>query len=91
MGVKELQNEIEEIRLGTNPGLSVLGVLLTMADRTVITRETFDALVAQFGDLVFETQIRLMCEPARIAGDRQQHLSVCTEVRRGRGLFSVGW
>ena len=58
MGVRELQNEIEEIRLGTNPNLNVLGVHLTMADRTVITRETFDALVGQFGGLVFETQIR---------------------------------
>lgn len=45
MGVKELQNEVEEIRLGTNPGLRFLGFLLTMTDRTVITRETRDALV----------------------------------------------
>jgi len=58
MGVKELQNEMEEIRLGTNPELSILGFLLTMTDRTLLTRETLDALVGQYGDLVFETQIR---------------------------------
>ncbi len=58
MGVSELQNEIEEIRLGTNPSLSILGFVLTMTDRTVITRETWDALVARYGDRVFQTQIR---------------------------------
>ncbi|MCC7443116.1 MAG: ParA family protein [Bdellovibrionales bacterium] len=58
MGVQELQSEISEIKAGTNPALSILGVVLTMADRTVITRETLDALVAQFGDLVFATTIR---------------------------------
>ena len=58
MGIQELQNEIEEIRAGTNPGLSLLGLVLTLSERTVIARETFDALVGQFGDRVFETQIR---------------------------------
>ena len=58
MGVQELQNEVEEIRLGTNPSLSILGFVLTMTERTVIARETFDTLVARFGDHVFETKIR---------------------------------
>lgn len=58
MGIQELQTEIEEIRQGTNPSLSILGVLLTLTERTIIARETLDALVSQFGDLVFETQVR---------------------------------
>lgn len=58
MGIQELQREIEEIRAGTNPNLSLLGLVMTLSERTVIARETFDALVAQFGELVFATQIR---------------------------------
>jgi chromosome partitioning protein len=58
MGIQELQKEIEDIREGTNPDLSLLGVVMTLSERTVIARETFDALIAQFGDQVFETQIR---------------------------------
>jgi chromosome partitioning protein len=58
MGIQELQNEIEEIRSGTNPGLSLLGIVLTLSERTLIARETFEALVGQFGQLVFATQIR---------------------------------
>ena len=58
MGIQELQNEIEEIRSGTNPGLQLLGLVLTLSERTVIARETYDALVSQFGERVFKTQIR---------------------------------
>lgn len=58
MGVKELLHEVEEIKLGTNPTLSVLGFVLTLADRTVVSRQTFQALKDQYGDLVFESQIR---------------------------------
>ncbi|MCM0604461.1 MAG: ParA family protein [Xanthomonadaceae bacterium] len=58
MGVKELLHEVEEIKLGTNPNLSVLGFVLTLADRTVVSRQTFQALKDQYGALVFESQIR---------------------------------
>lgn len=58
MGVQELQSEIEEIRLGTNPHLKILGFLLTMTDRTLISHETLQALKNRFGSLVFETMIR---------------------------------
>ena len=58
LGLRELQAEVREIRAGTNPGLETLGYLLTLSDRTVVARETWDALVSQYGDLVFETQIR---------------------------------
>lgn len=57
MGVRELLAEIEEIR-ASNPRLSVLGYLLTLVDPTNISSQTRDTLIANFGDLVFETQIR---------------------------------
>jgi chromosome partitioning protein len=58
MGIQELQREMEEIRAGTNPGLSLLGLVMTLSERTVIARETYDALIRQFGDRVFKTQVR---------------------------------
>ncbi len=58
MGIKELLTEVEEIQRGTNPRLSVLGYLLTLVDPTNIANQTWDTLVANFGDTVFETKIR---------------------------------
>ncbi len=58
MGIKELIAEMEEIRLGHNPKLKVLGYLQTLCDHTKIAKETWDGLVTAFGDEVFETQIR---------------------------------
>lgn len=58
MGIKELLTEVEEIQRGTNPRLEVLGYLLTLVDPTNIANQTWDTLVANFGDSVFETKIR---------------------------------
>src|SRR5690606_21916544 len=58
MGIKELLAEVEVIRQGTNSRLRVLGYLLTMADQTRISAETWDGLVNGFGEEVFETKIR---------------------------------
>ncbi len=58
MGIKELLSEVRDICEGTNPRLKVLGYLLTMADQTRIAAETWDGLVAGFGEGVFETKIR---------------------------------
>jgi chromosome partitioning protein len=58
MGIRELATEIEEIRGGTNPGLEVLGYLLTLVDPTNMSSQTWDTLVASFGAQVFETKIR---------------------------------
>ena len=58
MGVKELLNEVDEIKLGTNPALKVLGFLLTLTDRTLICQEILDVLLAKYQHLVFKTQIR---------------------------------
>lgn len=58
MGIKELLSEVEQIKEGTNQRLCVLGYLLTLADQTKIAAETWDGLVAGFGEQVFETKIR---------------------------------
>ncbi len=57
-GIKTLLGEINEIRTGTNPGLQILGFLLTLCDNTLITGEVTDSLIENFGDQVFETKIR---------------------------------
>ena len=58
MGIKELLAEVEEIQRGTNPTLKVLGYLLTLTDPTNIASQTWDTLVANFGEQVFESRIR---------------------------------
>lgn len=58
MGIKELLAEIGEIQAGTNPDLDTLGYLLTLADSTRMTQETWDGLIGAFGEQVFETKIR---------------------------------
>lgn len=58
MGIKELLAEVEEIQRGTNPRLQILGYLLTLADPTNIASQTWDTLIENFGDLVFESRIR---------------------------------
>ena len=58
MGVKELLNEVDEIKLGTNPALKVLGFLLTLTDRTLICQEIHEVLLSKYQQLVFDTQIR---------------------------------
>ena len=57
-GIKDMLSEIEEIKVGTNPNLKIMGILLTLADHTRMTGDVFDELVASFGDKVFSTRIR---------------------------------
>jgi chromosome partitioning protein len=57
-GIKDMLSEIEEIKVGTNPDLKILGILLTLADQTRMAGDVFDELVASFGDQVFATKIR---------------------------------
>ena len=58
MGIKELLAEVEEIQRGTNPGLAILGYLLTLVDPTNIANQTRDTLSENFGELVFESRIK---------------------------------
>jgi chromosome partitioning protein len=58
-GVEQAMEVVKLARERLNPGLSVLGVLLNVADmRTVHSREVLVSLKERFGDRVFETVIR---------------------------------
>ena len=56
-GVALLQDTVRKVRERINPDLALLGVLPTMVDRTVHSREVLDRLVEGFGDQVFQTVI----------------------------------
>ncbi|HEY2718372.1 MAG TPA: ParA family protein [Solirubrobacteraceae bacterium] len=58
-GVEQAMEVVELARDGLNPELSVLGVLLNLADmRTVHSREALVSLKERFGELVFDTTVR---------------------------------
>lgn len=58
LGIKELFKEIEEIKLGTNRTLEILGFVNTMADKTNMTQQVVESLRENFGEKVFSTNVR---------------------------------
>ena len=56
-GVALLQDTIRKVQERINPDLTLLGVLPTMVDRTVHSREVLERVVEAFGDQVFHTAI----------------------------------
>jgi len=57
-GIQKLMGELEVIREGYNPKLSVLGFVLTLFDSTRMSEEIRDELKLAFGELVFDSVIR---------------------------------
>jgi chromosome partitioning protein len=58
-GVEQAMEVVELARESLNPELSLLGVLLNLADmRTVHSREALESLKERFGEQVFDTVIR---------------------------------
>jgi len=58
-GVEQAMEVVELARDSLNPKLSLLGVLLNLADmRTVHSREALESLKERFGDQVFDSVIR---------------------------------
>jgi chromosome partitioning protein len=58
-GVEQAMEVVELARDSLNPGLSLLGVLLNLADmRTIHSREALAALRERFGEEVFDTVVR---------------------------------
>src|SRR4051794_8453311 len=58
-GVEQAMEVVELARDSLNPRLTLLGVLLNLADiRTIHSREALASLQERFGDAVFETVIR---------------------------------
>ena len=57
-GLARLLGTIESIRASLNPGLAILGLLLTLFDRrTRLSAQVAEEVIAHFGDLVFKTRI----------------------------------
>lgn len=57
-GLSLLMETVRRVKQSYNPGLSVLGLLMTMFDvRTNLSRQVTDDLREHFGDMVFETVI----------------------------------
>jgi chromosome partitioning protein len=57
-GLAQLLDSIERVRASLNPGLSVAGMLLTMADgRTRLTADVAAEVRRAFGDLVFDAVV----------------------------------
>lgn len=57
-GLQKLLGEIETIREGYNPKLSILGLFLTLFDTTRMSQEILEEVVSVFGTRVFDTRIR---------------------------------
>lgn len=57
-GIQKLLAEIEVIREGYNPKLSILGFVLTLFDSTRMSEEILEELNAAFGGLVCHSRIR---------------------------------
>lgn len=59
-GLAQLQDILSEIRENLDTGVRVLGILPAIVDyRKVATREALEILRSSFGDLVFQTEIRI--------------------------------
>ena len=73
-GMVQLQETIQKMREDINPGLKVLGIVLTMYDRrTVISREVGEKIRAESGDRVFNTVIPVN---VRLAEAPSHHKSI---------------
>ena len=73
-GVVHLQETIQKVREDINPGLKVLGVVLTMYDkRTIISREVGAKVREEFSERVFSTVIPVN---VRLAEAPSHHKSI---------------
>lgn len=63
VGLSQLKETIESVRSTVNPGLNVLGILLTRFNqRTLLSKDVFELaqqLAGQINTVVFETKIRI--------------------------------
>jgi chromosome partitioning protein len=82
-GVGQLQETIRKVREDINPGLKVLGAVLTMYDRrTLISREVEEKVRSEFGGRVFSTVIPVN---VRLAEAPSHHKSIFEYDSRSSG------
>jgi chromosome partitioning protein len=71
-GIRQLLEELEQIREHYNPDLQIAGILLTKFDsRTVLSRQVEAALRKSFEELAFQTMIRVNVDIIRAQIDRK--------------------
>lgn len=57
-GTDDLLETIDKIKVRANPGLQILGAVITLYDkRTLLARDTRDQIAETFGDSIFDTVI----------------------------------
>ncbi|MBC8647332.1 MAG: ParA family protein [Thermoanaerobaculia bacterium] len=57
-GTDDLLETVDKIKARPNPGLQILGVVVTLHDkRTVLGKDVYDQIASVFGDKVFKTTI----------------------------------
>lgn len=64
-GLQALGSLMEQIKNTINPNVSLLGILPTMSDRTVVSRNAIETLSDKYGDKMFETVISKSVEAAK--------------------------
>ncbi len=69
-GVASLVREMDQIRMGLNPGLGLPLILAGRVNRTIHSREVLEELRRLYGDLVMEATIRDSVRLAEAAGLR---------------------
>src|SRR5436305_6359894 len=58
-GLVQLENTLAMVRENLNPGVSIMGIVPTMFDRRIThSRDAYEILGENFGDLVYNTRIR---------------------------------
>lgn len=58
VGLTMINNFIDMVKKKLNPQVSVLGILFTRFEKTIMSRQIEDGLRQQLGNLVFDTKIR---------------------------------
>ena len=81
-GLRQLLETIEIVKERFNPGLKILGVLLTFVDRTNLSRQVERQMREFFGDLVFDTVIH---RTVRLAEAPSAGESILTYAPKSKG------
>ena len=87
-GLDLLLNIYKMVKTNINPGLEISGVLITMTDRTNMSKAVIDTLEQRFGDKVFNTRISRSVE-ATNSTYAQQSLVSTKSSRLGREYEAV--
>ena len=90
-GTDDLLETYERIRARPNPGLKVLGVVITLFDkRTNISRDTHGQIRTVFGEVLFKTKDQQERAARGEPGVQRDDLNVCAEIARRHRVQETG-